>query len=321
MRQCMNCMRCGRCIEDVRECDPKCPGIPNEKLEDYETLVPDALPLETILGGRYVVGRALSMTDYSAIYLCWDIMLRRRVAIREYFPFSCCDRGNDKVKVIIKDGKTELFNKGCNAFLEEAAALNRAQDIKGIVNIYSMFKENATAYYVMEYIEGETLQDYLDKMNMLSPITARNYFLKLTDIVEKLHDRGILHLNIAPVNIFIDQDDNLKLTDFGAAKVALMREGKRTVGNLLEDGYCAPELQMWENGSVRSDLYSIGAVYYRMLTGSKLSGSKETTLRRLKNHCSDVSAINIIRLLVVKKPVRRPENLEQLLRYANVKYR
>ena len=226
------------------------------------------LPLGTILDGKYQLGMVLGQGGFGITYLAYDLTLHTRVAIKEYFPLGLVTRQTQIVTFSTINAQS-FFQKGEEAFYREAQLLVRFQNHPNIVHVSNFFRQNGTAYFVMEYIEGESLSAYLDKrggqltydetIQLLSPI-----FDALFDI----HNTGILHRDIAPDNIFMAKDGNIKLIDFGAAKNELGQHTHSSAA-ILKPGY-AP-LEQYTSGSNQgpwTDIYAMGAVIYRCLTGT-----------------------------------------------------
>ncbi len=155
-------------------------------------------------------------------------------------------------------------------FVKEARVISQLHH-PHIVSIFDVFKENNTAYYVMDYIEGYSLQDIVKKEGALSESRALNYIRQIAGALEYMHGKNLLHLDVKPANIMVDNTGNAILIDFGLSKQYDM-EGSQTsttpVG--ISHGY-APIEQYWQNGvrsfSPQTDVYSLGATLYKLLSG------------------------------------------------------
>ncbi len=226
-------------------------------------LVPGSLLL-----GRYKTGRVLGQGGFGATYLGWDDRLQVKVAIKEYYPSSLISRvpGSPSV-VAFSDEHARSFASGLTKFLDEARMLARLRDIKEIVGVQDFFEENATAYLVMELLEGRTMKKYLADSG--GRIDVRRTLGVLTPIMKALqtiHEQGLIHRDISPDNIFLTNSGERKLLDFGAARQAVGQSAGLTV--ILKPGYAPPEQYSNEGKQGPwSDVYALCATIYIALTG------------------------------------------------------
>src|SRR4051812_46587752 len=122
----------------------------------------DELPAETVLGGaKYKVGRLLGRGGFGATYLAWDINLRVRIAIKEFFPRQLASRVPGESRVSAYTGGGDAFRVGLEQFLNEARILAKFRNHLGIVSVLDYFAENETGYMVMEYLDGSTLEQHV----------------------------------------------------------------------------------------------------------------------------------------------------------------
>ena len=149
---CMNCMKelggspvCSNC------------GYDNGKPGAHE---PYHLAPGTVLAGKYLVGNALGEGGFGITYIGMHTTLNKRVAIKEFYPSGTANRIS-LTQVQVTGGKEEFFQKGVQRFLDEAKNVAKFSEEDGIVDIIDYFQENNTAYIVMEYLEGETLKQYV----------------------------------------------------------------------------------------------------------------------------------------------------------------
>lgn len=215
MKKCMGCMRD---YEENNNCCPVC-GYSDAQTEADRKKMPEALRPATILDGRYILGRCLSCSDYSIVYIAWDALLLKRAAIKEYFPFGLAERGEEGALECTSERNRKAFERGMKYFEEEARTLGENQDIPEIVNVYRCVRENNTAYTVMEYIEGCTLQDRLDA----GEENPDEIWQKTDAAVAAIREREIEHYGLTPDNIYIEDDGTVRLLDFGEAKRKLQR--------------------------------------------------------------------------------------------------
>ena len=154
--------RCLGCMEqyesDFGVC-PHCGYAFGSPAEEATHLTPN-----TILHDRYIIGKALGYGGFGVTYIAWDGRLEQKVAIKEYLPSEFSTRIPGQSKITVKSGdKSEQFHDGLDKFIDEARRLAKFHNEPGIVRIFDSFKENDTAYIVMEYLEGETLAEYLNE--------------------------------------------------------------------------------------------------------------------------------------------------------------
>jgi hypothetical protein len=136
-----------------------------------------------------------------------------------------------------------------------------------IVKVTRFFKANNTAYFVMEYAEGETLKDYLKKNNTLKEDEILSIMMPILEGAKYVHQQGFLHRDIAPDNIYLTKNGMPVLIDFGAARDAIAEESKN-ISSIVKEGYSSPEQYTINNKqNASSDIYALGSVFYRLITG------------------------------------------------------
>jgi serine/threonine-protein kinase len=210
--------------------------------------VSDVFQPEQIVGGRYRVLRKLGGGGMADVYLCEDRTLGRQVALKVLLQRYLGDATF-----------VERFRREAKA----AAGLNQAN----LVSIYDWGELDGTYYIVMEYVEGETLKDYIRRQGRLSGNEAVRVSLQLLAALEFAHRNGIVHRDIKPQNVMLDREGNVKVTDFGIARAG--DSGMTEAGSILGTAqYLAPEQAQGQPVDMRSDLYSVGIVLYEMLTGT-----------------------------------------------------
>ena len=243
---------------------PRCgwrPGLDNP---------PPALPLGTLLDGRYRLGRVLGHGGFGITYLAWDENLQVRLAIKEYLPRNSATRAPDGITLTVYlSPADEQFSYGLKRFLEEARALARFDQHPGIVSVKAFFRANGTGYCVMDYVEGLTLKQYLAKQpeGRISFEQALRLLFPVMEALRVVHKDGLLHRDVTPDNIYLSRSGRVKLLDFGAARFAFS-ERSHSLSVILKPGY-APEEQYRSRGQQGpwTDIYSLGATFYRAITG------------------------------------------------------
>ena len=234
-----------------------------------------ALPLGTILNGRYMTGKVLGMGGFGITYLGYDLTLQIRVAIKEYMPSSIATRHADRYGVTLSGLSEQDYRYGMERFLDEARILAKLQNTPNIVSVQNYFKENNPAYFVMEYVDGMSLKAYLEAQGGKIPYTQALTILQpIMEALAQVHAMNLLHRDISPDNIFITTRGESRLLDFGAARFALGDE--KSVSVILKHGY-APEEQYSTHGNQGpwTDVYAMGATLYRCITGTMPPDSVE----------------------------------------------
>ncbi len=258
---CFNCFR--PLAENVHFC-PHC-GFP--AAQDRETY-PLALTWGTVLGGRYIVGRVLGQGGFGITYIALDHRTETRVAIKEYFPEMLASRSTNQNVIPFSGQRSEDFSYGKSAFLEEARMLSQFRDVPNIVHVYSYFEELGTAYFAMEYIEGKSLQSYMESRGgRLDWAETKRLLLPVMDALAQVNAKGIVHRDIKPENIFIDDAGEIKVLDFGAARFS-MGERSRSLDVILTHGF-APVEQYSRHGrqGAFTDVYALAATICYIVTG------------------------------------------------------
>jgi serine/threonine protein kinase len=271
--------------------DSYCPNCFSEKTDgkqhcqfcgynEGESHNPAALPLRTILNNQYVVGRVLGNPGgFGITYLCWDTMLRTRVAIKEFIPRVNAMRDRDKCSVVAHGGKDrEFFEYGLKAFLAEARTV-AGFDHPNIVRVRTYFEQNHTAYLVMDYYEGVSLAEYVRQQGGRLPEKAALGIMEfILDGLRHVHDSGYLHRDIKPANIYLTNKGRVILLDFGAARYA-MGEHSRSLSVVVTSGF-SPFEQYSTKGKQGpwTDIYASGATLYYMLTGKPPKSAPDRVL-------------------------------------------
>ena len=208
----------------------------------------DVFQPDQVVSGRYRVLRKLGGGGMADVYLCEDLTLGRRVALKVLLQRFLSD-----------PTFVERFRREAKA----AAGLNHPN----LVSIYDWGEVDSTYYIVMEYVEGETLKEFIRRRGRLGGNDAVHIALQLLAAIDFAHRAGIVHRDIKPQNVMLDRNGNVKVMDFGIARAG--DSGMTEVGSILGTAqYLAPEQARGLPVDERSDLYSVGIVLYEMLTGS-----------------------------------------------------
>ena len=266
---------CYGCMREKENIDEICPYCGFNRFSYEKTRSTRALPLGTILNGKYFLGKVLGEGGFGITYLALDLNFEIPVAVKEYFPVGLASRdtsieGNTENVSVITGEKKKYYEYGIKSFSSEAKNLARFQKTDGIISVKDFFLENSTAYLVMEYIEGKTLKQYLEEREFpLSEEETLRLIRPILNALQKIHEEGIVHRDISPENIMLAKDGRVVLIDFGAARISTGAETK-SLTVLLKHGY-APVEQYQTQGKQGpyTDIYAVCATMYRMLSGKK----------------------------------------------------
>ena len=234
----------------------------------YQEKYPLALPKGSILNGQYIIENVLGQGGFGITYEALDFQSQRRVAIKEYMPEMMATRIN-KVSVTAFSGERgEHFEYGKQCFLGEAKILAEFIGNESIVRVIKYFEENGTAYFVMDYIEGQSLEEYLRKKGgKISFEEVERLLCPVMDALDDVHRKRIVHRDITPDNIYITKEGVTKILDFGSARYSI-GDRSHSLDVVLKHGY-APKEQYMRRGrqGTFTDVYSMGATIYVALTG------------------------------------------------------
>jgi eukaryotic-like serine/threonine-protein kinase len=219
------------------------------------------------IGGRYEILKFIGGGGMSRVYLAHDIILDRDVAI----------------KVLNYDFSNEEELK--RRFMREALSATSLTH-PHIVDIYDVGEDGDIHYLVMEFIEGQTLKEYITSNGPLAPEQALPIMRQLVSAISNAHYNGIVHRDIKPQNILMDQDGNVKITDFGIAMALSATAYTKTNSVLGTVHYLSPEQARGGMATKKSDIYSLGIVFYELLTG-KLPFSGESAVSIALKHLQE----------------------------------
>ena len=220
-----------------------------------------------LLRGQYRIARFLNAGGFGITYLARD-SLDRIVVIKECFPATMCCRQGSDVRTRSKSHDAD-FRKIVKLFGQEARALAKLEH-PNIVGVHQVFEDNNTAYMALDFVRGRDLLDILDEeAHRLTPEVVHSILIKMLEAVDYIHDRGILHRDIAPDNILLDQFSEPVLIDFGAAREEATRMSRvLSQQHTVKDGYSPQEFYVsGSSQTLSSDLYALGATFYHIVTG------------------------------------------------------
>lgn len=219
------------------------------------------------IGGRYEIVKTIGDGGMSKVYLAHDMILNRDVAI----------------KVLNYDFANEEELK--RRFQREALSATSLTH-PHIVDIFDVGEEGEILYLVMEYVEGQTLKEFIQSNGPLAPEKALPIMRQLVSAISNAHHNGIVHRDIKPQNILMDTDGNLKITDFGIAMALSATAHTKTNSVIGTVHYLSPEQARGGMATKKSDIYSLGIVFYELLTG-ELPFSAETAVAIALKHLQE----------------------------------
>lgn len=229
-------------------------------------------PGTLLQSGKYEIRNTLGNGGFGITYLAEHHMLNKLVCIKEFFPREYYNRDENSRSISLgSQGSARLMEAYRNKFIKEARTIARLQH-PNVISIHDVFEENNTAYYVMEYIEGDSLSGIVRRNGPMDIVSAKEYIFKVASALDYIHSNNLLHLDIKPANIMVRRsDDHVVLIDFGLSK-QYDNQGNQTsatpVG--ISPGYAPPE--QYEEGaasnfSPATDIYALGATLYFLTTG------------------------------------------------------
>lgn len=308
-KRCMSCMH-GTIVN----------GICNSCHRKEKAPPPNALPVESILHGRYCMGNVLGQGGFGITYAAWDRKENRRVAVKELYPSGDVSREADRCTVQIRKGQETYFAKVYNCFEQEAKMLMRLQGLEGVVSLYHIFSDNNTIYYSMEYLDGMDMGAFLTQngrmpWEKLAPVTRT-----LLKALDRLHKEGLIHRDISPDNIFLTKDGTPRLIDFGSVRVYQ--------GNDHFTAFVKRNFAPWEQYQAEgrqgpwTDIYAFCVTLYYALSGQlpPIASNRrlQDTVIPLGQLCPALPA-NVVNAVMYGMAVRMQERcqsareLEQLL--------
>ena len=228
----------------------------------------NALSSGNILVDRYVLGRVIGAGGFGITYLAYDTECGKRVAVKEYYPKGIAIRGLDNETIEpIASFHAEEFRLCSERFKNEAEILSDlADNIEDIIKVYDIFAQNGTFYYAMELVDGITLEEYTVKFGKISERQALYMAYSIAMVFEHIHNRNVIHRDLAPNNIMVTANGRIKLVDFGNAR-PFFYNGKNSMTVALKPGFAPLEqYQHHGNHGPWTDFYSLGMVLYYALT-------------------------------------------------------
>ena len=230
-------------------------------------------PNTTLQGGKYRIERVLGQGGFGNTYVGYNTEFEETVAIKEFFMKGVTERDETTSVVSVSNAdNVQQFEEQREKFKKEARRLRKLKN-EHIVKVHDLFEENGTAYYVMDYIDGESLAEKIKKTgNPFTEAEVRGILSQILEALKEVHQNEIWHLDLKPGNIMVDKQGNAYLIDFGASK-QIRANGSMTTSTALcyTPGYAPNEQigQMYDRFGPWTDIYALGATIYNLLTNKK----------------------------------------------------
>ena len=276
-------------------------------------------PGTLLQNGKYRIERFINSGGFGCTYEAVHTSLDDKFAIKEFFVKDFCNRDEDTYHVTVgTHSKKALVDKLKKKFIEEAKSIRKLHH-NGIVKVSDVFEENGTAYYVMDYIEGRSLKEIVEAKGKLSETEALRYIRQVSDTLKYVHSKNMLHLDVKPGNIMIDEDDTAILIDFGTSKQYDEVDGENTSTLLGKTPGYAPLEQM--DNSVQefypaTDIYALGATMYKMLSGitppNAIARAAGRKMEMLPSKISEKTKTAVCTSMQILKE-KRPQSIEEFL--------
>ncbi len=262
--------------------------------------------MESRIGNRYIVRKSIGEGGMADVYLAYDAILKREVAI----------------KVLRGELNEDPIN--LQRFQREASAITNLSH-PNIVEVYDVGENNRKNYIVMEYVPGKTLKQLIKRRGAINTTEAINIMKQLVSATAHAHHNDIIHRDIKSQNVLIKDDGTVKLSDFGIASTGDSNQQLTQTDTVMGSvHYLAPELARGKPATVQSDIYSLGIVFFEMLTGDVPFHADTAVQIALKHMHDDIPSVrafnpnipqsveNIILRATAKEPEQRYSSADSM---------
>ena len=221
--------------------------------------------------GKYRIEEQLASGGFGNTYEVMNLHFEERYALKEFFMRGINERAKRTSSINVSNRENvDMFKGQLEKFKKEARRLRKLHN-PHIVQVHDLFEENNTAYYVMDYVDGESLSNLLKRTNKpLTEAEVLDLLPQILDALETIHNKSIWHLDLKPGNIMVDKSGKVILIDFGASKQISSTEGQTSTSTALcfTPGFAPPEQidQKMELIGPWTDLYALGATLYNLIT-------------------------------------------------------
>lgn len=236
----------------------------------------DYLPVRTVIGNRYLIGKLLEFNGDTATYMGLDLVSRQTVNIREYFPIDVAQRDKKALTVSPIEGKEKIYSEYMQTFTEMWRKILRLNGLSALIKVNDIIEGGGTCYSITENIDGITLREHLLRNNSAGYISwdrARTMLMPVLSTLGTLHNAGIVHRGISPSTLIVAPDGKVKITGFS---ISAVRSAHSDLKEEIFSGYAAFEQYSFEGRQGPwTDIYAFGAVLYRTLIGTDPIDAKE----------------------------------------------
>jgi len=275
------------------------------------------LPAGTLVAGRYEILEVIGQGGFGITYKGYDSVLDVPVAIKEYYPSGIASRYHEQ-SLDVQVGGSEnkkFFEEGKKKFLEEARVLARFSEDPNVVGVRDFFEDNQTVYIVMQFLQGESLKEYIEKNGLISFDEAYNLLRPVMQSLGRIHANGLIHRDISPSNLIRMRGGKVKLIDFGTAR-EFSTDGEKSLSVVLKPGY-APAEQYQTRGMQGpwTDVYALCASIYKLITGITPENSLNRMLEdelRLPSECGAIISAAQEKVLMQGLAVREAERIRSM---------
>ena len=240
---------------------------------------------------EYQIDRVLGQGGFGITYLATDVNLDKQIVIKEFFPREFSSRESNVYSILSHKGEeNEVYQYLMKKFLSEAKILASFSH-PNIITVTRFFEENNTAYFIMDYVKGESLKSYVERNGSLSQDNIEKVIIPILEGLKSVHEKSFLHRDIAPDNIYLTIDGKPMLIDFGSAKNTIGDESK-SLATIVKAGYSAPEQYISSSIHTKAtDIYAIGGVIASMISGET---PPEATKRQLELYNDMLDPLEIL---------------------------
>ena len=269
------------------------------------------LPKGTVLKNAYVIERVIGSGGFGITYLVSRMDNGKKYAVKELFVNGIFNRNPDCLTVTADEDKLHIYDHSIKRFMEEAEIIKALNHEKNVVKITDYFYENNTAYYVMEYLDGITVKQYMRENEKFDFQIACEIVLKTGEALSRIHEKySYFHRDISPENIILVKNKEPVLLDFGTAK-SYIRDKNQIHSIVLKPGFAPPEQYTGKNQGPWTDVYSLAGTFYYMATGIKIPTAPDRLMDKtyeplfhLVPECSEQLSKAVDRALILDEKKR-----------------
>ena len=239
----------------------------------------ESLNVGYLLNGKYRIDKVLGQGAYGIAYLATIPAIDLQVVVKEFFPSALVQRASESAAVnVVIESQVKIYTTQMNLFLSEAKTLATCSQIDGVVHVTDYFSQNNTAYFVMRYIDGPSVDKTVASSKGVKTSTVLKWAWGLLHSLGQVHSKNILHLDIKPENVIIDsRNGNPILIDFGISRSMASKNNHAINAGGFTPCFSAPEQQDRESTNIGpwTDIYGIGALLYYCISGERPVDSRE----------------------------------------------